>query len=311
MLRISHERFERLDLDEIRRNHPLPDVVGGAGVDLKRAGRELKACCPFHPDKTPSFTIYEGGLRWHCFGGCGGGDVFDFLARLHDVGLREAAEMLTGGAAPSVYIPPLPVDDSPDRTDEARAIWKGSSPVAGTLAEAYLRSRALHLTIPDSIRFSSLRYGSRGPVHPVLVAAVTSATDELIGVQRTYLRSDGLGKLDVDKPKLSLGRVSGGAIRCAPWAAKLVVAEGLEDALSLQQVLGQSVWCAAGASMLPSMAFPAGVRSVMIGGDNDVAGRAAARKAADNFALRGLEAGMFFPLDAKDFNAELMEGSRI
>lgn len=241
---------------------------------------------------------------------CGGGDVFDFLARLHDVGLRDAAEMLTGGTAPTVYVPPLPVDHGPDRTEEARAIWAASSPAAGTAAEAYLRSRALTLPIPESVRFASLPYGSRGKEHPVLIAAVTSANDEVIGIQRTYLRADGLGKLDVEKPKLSLGRVSGGAIRLAEWPAKLIVCEGLEDGLSLQQVLGQAVWVAAGASMMPSMGFPAGVRSVMIGGDNDDAGRAAARKAAESFALRGLEAGMFFPLHAKDYNAELMEGAR-
>jgi len=308
MLRISRERFGPLDLDEIRRSHPLPAVVG-AVVKLVRAGKELKACCPFHADRSPSFTIYEGGQRWHCFGGCGGGDVFDFLARLHGVGLRDAAEMLTGGTAPTVYVPPLPVDDGPDRTDEARAIWAASVPAPGSLAETYLRSRALTLTIPESVRFTSLRYGTRGREHPVLVAAVTSANDELIGIQRTYLRADGLGKLHVEKPKLSLGRVSGGAIRLATWAAKLIVCEGLEDGLSLQQALGQATWVAAGASMLPAMAFPAGVRSVMIGGDNDDAGRAAARKAADSFALRGLETGMFFPLDAKDFNQELMGGA--
>lgn len=306
--RISRETFERLDLDDIRRSHPLPEVVG-AVVQLKRAGRELKGCCPLHDDRSPSFTIYSGGDRWHCFGCGAGGDVFDFLSQLHGVGLREAAEMLTGGNLPSVFIAPLPVDDGADRVAEAKAIWRAAVPAAGTLAEAYLRNRGLTLPIPASIRFTSLRYGSRGSEHPVLVAAVASADNKLCGIQRTYLAADGKGKLAVEKPKLSLGRVSGGAIRLAPCAASLVVCEGLEDGLSLQQVLGRATWVAAGASMLPSMVFPAGVQSVAIGGDNDEAGRNAARKAADNFAHRGIETRVFFPLDAKDFNAELMEGA--
>lgn len=311
MLRIDRERFEPLDLDEIRRAHPLPGLVG-ASVKLIRAGKEYKACCPFHNDKSPSFTIFDGGLRFYCFG-CGvGGDVFDYLARQHGVGLRDAADMLTGGNLPSVHIAAPANDDAEatDRIEEARTIWRSAVPAAGTEAEAYLRFRGLHLPIPDSIRFARLKYGTKGQEHPVLVAAVASADNKFTGIQRTYLAPNGSGKAKVPKPKLSLGRVSGGAIRLAPCAASMIACEGLEDGLTLQQELGRATWVAAGASMLPNMIFPAGVRSVAIGGDNDEAGRLSARKAAENFAFRGIEARVFFPLDAKDFNAELMEGSR-
>jgi phage/plasmid primase-like uncharacterized protein len=57
------------------------------------------------------------------------------------------------------------------------------------------------------------------------------------------------------------------------------------------------------------MRFPDDVHEVAIGGDNDVPGRAAARKAAEAFASRGLTCRMFFPVSAKDFNSELMEGA--
>ena len=298
-----------LDLDAIRRDHPLPSIVG-ASVKLLRAGNEFKACCPFHADKSPSFTIFAGGQRFFCFG-CGvGGDVLDFVQRAHGVSLRDAAAMLGGDNLPSIQVAPLPVDDSADRIGEAKAIWRAAVPVKGTLAENYLRHRALHLPIPDSIRFTSLHYGKRGPLHPVLVAAIASADDKLVGIQRTYLNASGTGKAAVPKPKLSLGRVSGGAIRLAPCAASLVVCEGLEDGLTLQQELGQAVWVAAGASMLPAMQFPPGVGTVAIGGDDDDAGRASAMKAADVFALRGIEARVFFPVAAKDFNQELMERAR-
>jgi DNA primase len=297
-----------LDLDAIRRAHPLPAVVG-AVVKLQRAGKEYKACCPLHADRTPSFTIYDGGQRFQCFGCGAGGDVLDFLQQLHSVSLREAADMLTGGNLPSVHIAPLPVDDGADRIAEAKAIWRAAEPAKGTLAETYLCNRGLHLPLPESIRFARLRYGTKGPEHPVLVACIASADNKLIGIQRTYLASDGLGKASVPKAKLSLGRVAGGAIRLAPCAASLIVCEGLEDGLTLQQELGRAVWVAAGASMLPNMIFPAGVRSVAIGGDNDDPGRAAARKAAEAFAHRGIQSRVFFPVDASDFNAELMEGA--
>ena len=306
---LRREPYQPLDLDALRRDHPLPGVVG-AVVKLQRAGNEFKACCPFHADKTPSFTIFAGGQRFHCFG-CGqGGDVLDFVGRSHGVSLRDAAAMLGAGNLPSVHVAALPVDDGADRVEEARAIWRSAIPAKGTLAESYLRTRAINIAIPDSIRFARLRYGKSGPELPLLVAAVASVDDKMVGIQRTYLNAAGTGKAAVPKPKLSLGRVSGGAIRLAPCARSLVVCEGLEDGLSLQQGLGQAVWVAAGASMLPNMLFPPGVRSVAIGGDADDVGRAAARKAAETFAFRGIESRIFFPVDAKDFNDELTQGAR-
>lgn len=298
-----------LDLDAIRAAHPLPAIVG-ASVKLIRAGNEFKACCPFHADNSPSFTIFSGGRRFHCFGCGASGDVLDYMQRAHGVSLRDAAAMLGNDNLPTVHVAAPPVDDGVDRIAEAKAIWRSAVPATGTPAETYLRSRGLHLPIPDSIRFARLRYGAKGAEHPCLVACVASADDKLVGIQRTFLNAAGTGKAAVPKPKLSLGRVSGGAIRLAPCAASLVVCEGLEDGLTLQQELGKAVWVAAGASMLPAMVFPAGVRSVAIGGDADEAGRASARKAAEAFAHRGIESRVFFPVDAKDFNEELMGRGR-
>lgn len=302
---IHREHVELLDLDAIRRDNPLPSVVG-AVVKLQRAGNEFKACCPFHSEKSPSFTIFASGQRFYCFG-CGAkGDVLDFVQRSQGVSLRDAAAMLGGDNLETIEVAPLPADDGRGRSEEAKAIWDAAQPASGTLVETYLRSRAITVPIPDAIRFARLRYGKSGPEYPALVAAVVSAGGAFTGIQRTYLTRDGTGKADVSKAKLSLGRVTGNAIRLAPPAASLVVCEGLEDGLSLQQGLGEPVWVAAGASMLPNMRFPSDVLSVAIGGDADDAGRAAARKAGEAFAMRGMEARVFFPVDAKDFNEQLM-----
>jgi len=303
----SHMRDAEFNsmLTKVRADNPLPQVVG-ASIKLIRAGNELKACCPFHPDRSPSFTIFAGGERFHCFGCGASGDVLDYVQRAYNITLRQAADMLGAGNLPLVQIRPLPSDDGADRVEEAKTIWRSAAPASGTPAEVYLRSRGLHLPIPESIRFARLPYGKKGRQHPCLIAAVASHQDKLIGIQRTYLTASGSGKAAVPKPKLSLGRVGGGAIRLAPGAVDLIVTEGLEDGLTLQQEIGRAVWVAAGASMLPLMLFPAGVRSVAIGGDNDETGRAAAENAAATFAGRGLSTRMFFPVGAKDFNEELM-----
>ena len=293
-----------LDLDAIRISHPLPAIVA-ASVKLLRAGSEWKACCPLHPDRSPSFTIFDGGVRFHCFGCGASGDVLDYLQQLHGVSLPEAASMLTGGDIPKVPVRVLPVEPERDTTAEAVSIWRSAVPAPQTPAEAYLRGRGLHLPIPPTVRFSRLRYGTRGEVHPCLVALVTSAENKPVGIQRTYLTEGGC-KADVPTAKLSLGRIRGAAIRLAPAAAELVVTGGLEDGLTLQQELGRAVWAATGEGNMASMLLPDVVRSVVIGADNDESGESHARRAAAAFSLEGREARIIRPEPGhRNFNAQL------
>ena len=299
-----------IDINAIRAAHPLPVVVG-ASIKLERVGNEFRGCCPFHSDRSPSFTIFANGMRWYCFG-CGAhGDVLDYLQRLHGIGLRQAADLLGAGELPKVNLPALPTDDRADRIEEARERWRAAQPIEDTLAERYLRARGITIALPATLRFGRLPYGRRGPEHPVLLAAVANVDGRLAGVQRTYLNPAGTGKAAVPKPKLSLGRVAGGAIRLAPPSRDLIICEGLEDGLSLAQELQRPVWVAAGASMLPAMQFPRDVRSIAIGGDADDAGRAAAQKAGDAYVARGLAARIFYPQGgAKDWNQMLLEAAR-
>jgi DNA primase len=140
---------------------------------------------------------------------------------------------------------------------------------------------------------------------PTLVAAVSTLSGEVRGVQRTFLRSDPASKASLPggKAKYSLGRVLGGAIRLGPANRSLIITEGLEDGLTIHQQLGRSVWVAAGAGMLPSMQLPACVRAVVIGADNDAAGQVAAAKAAKAFGESGRQVRIMRPEPGyKDFN---------
>ena len=296
----------RLDLDGVRSRHPIP-AVAGAALKLHRAGREWKACCPFHSDRTPSFTVFDSGRRFKCFGCGAAGDVLDFVQRLHGVGLRDAAIMLEGGGIPHMRFTgtTLPAERV-DRCGEAIGLWRAASAADGTPAQAYLKGRGISL-VPPSLRFARLSYGSRDGLHPAIVAAIQSVAGPVQGVQRTFLRSDGVGKLDVPKPKLSLGRVKGGAIRLGPVADELVLVEGLEDGLTLAQALpGASVWACCGTEMLPAVDLPHRVRSIVIAADNDAAGAMAADKAGEAYARQGLSVRIMRPAPAfKDFNDEL------
>ncbi|MBE7518342.1 MAG: toprim domain-containing protein [Thermoflexaceae bacterium] len=84
------------DTDAIRRGHPIADVAAASGLELRQAGGRLTAVCPFHGDSRPSLVLYPASQSYYCFGCGAGGDVIDFLSRLHRVDFREAVALLAG-----------------------------------------------------------------------------------------------------------------------------------------------------------------------------------------------------------------------
>ncbi|MDP2674568.1 MAG: CHC2 zinc finger domain-containing protein [Dehalococcoidia bacterium] len=84
------------DVTSIRQTNPIEEVVARAGVELQPNGQRLLGCCPFHRDGHPSLVVYPRNESYFCFGCGAGGDVIDFVGRLHGVGFKEAAAMLAG-----------------------------------------------------------------------------------------------------------------------------------------------------------------------------------------------------------------------
>lgn len=312
---------------QIRDRFPISGVAIKAGVKLARTGREWKGCCPFHPDKSPSLTIYGDDRRFQCFG-CGAqGDVIDFVMRAYDVKTRGAIGMLDGGALRELEQQRAPAKPKADMRPVAQRIVKESVPIQGTPAAIYLRSRGITIDLPHTLRFARLPppkiegngvLAANGPgLLPTLVAIVTDLAGELVALQRTYLIEDGRKAAtkvtDTDrnpKVKYSLGNVIGGSIQLGPPSASILVCEGLEDGLTLQQGLGRPVWVAAGTSMMPAMIFPPLVRSVVIGADGNAPSEAAAQKAAEAYTASGLSVRIMRPTPPfVDFNDQLMGAS--
>ena len=80
-------------LDELRGRVGLIDVIGRR-VKLTRKGREYLGLCPFHKEKTPSFTVNEEKGFYHCFGCQAHGSVFDFVMETEGLNFPEAVEKL-------------------------------------------------------------------------------------------------------------------------------------------------------------------------------------------------------------------------
>jgi DNA primase len=94
MARIAEEEIERL-----KKEVDLAELVGKAGVELRKAGADLVGRCPFHEDGTPSLVVSPRKGLWHCMGACqAGGSVIDWVMRTEAVSFRHAVELLKGGA---------------------------------------------------------------------------------------------------------------------------------------------------------------------------------------------------------------------
>ncbi len=74
------------------------DIVSVVGryVELQKSGSEFKTCCPFHSERTPSFSVVPDKGIYYCFGCGAGGDAVDFVQQFEGVGFREAVQRITG-----------------------------------------------------------------------------------------------------------------------------------------------------------------------------------------------------------------------
>jgi len=119
-------------LDEIRSRADILEIVGQV-VKLKRTGENWKGLCPFHTEKTPSFTVNPKRNIYHCFGCGAGGDAFSFLMRQERVAFPEAVRTLADRAG--VALP-----DASQRAPEVDGKLEALRRAMALAAEFYTRS---------------------------------------------------------------------------------------------------------------------------------------------------------------------------
>lgn len=266
------------------------------------------ALCPAHGDRKPSLTLRDGdkGLIVKCHSGC---DWRDVKEALRDRGLIDSQHRPQ---------PPNPSEiarrEAEDRAEaekverRALATWNECHPIRGTIAETYLRGRGITCDLPDTLRFHPECWHPTAKRFPAMVARIDGLPR--LAIHRAYLRPDGSGKADVDPPKAMQGAASGGAVRLTQTQGPLVVAEGIETALSLSCGLLRApatVWAALSAPGIAALRLPDGFpHRLTIASDGDQAGREAAHKLAARADSLGWSVSLLPAPEGRDWNDILM-----
>jgi putative DNA primase/helicase len=263
----------------------------------KRNGEGFLCHCPVpshgkrQGDRNPSLSVRDGdsALLVHWFASCDRLDVLDALRRRGLLDVRVDAHSLRTVIHPASH--------EPDPT--ALDVWKAAVSAEGSIVETYLRSRNISLDVPLSLRCGRVMRPDRH-LALAMIAAVQAPTGKIVAVQSTFLTRRGC-KAAVAVPRIAIGALGAGAVRFGKPEGVLGLAEGIETALSAQQLTGVPTWACLGASRMHRVAIPDHVRELHLFGDNDDPGRDAVQRAAyENRERRVLPR---FPSDNyKDWN---------
>ena len=170
-------------IEDLRQRVPLSDIIGKR-VKLTRKGRRFSGLCPFHSEKTPSFSVVDDDGFYHCFG-CGAhGDAISFLRETDGLEFMEAVERLADMAGLAM---PRSTPQDPKVTEQRRAVFDILEATTqffqaaltrddGAVAARYLRDRGLG---EDVLRVYRLGYSPRGGLRAALNAKGFSDADML------------------------------------------------------------------------------------------------------------------------------------
>ena len=279
----------------------LTSALGGRW--FRRYGRATCPAC--HGGRRGNYPLSladapSGALLLYCFRGCAFAEVLDALRGL---GLVDGA---------GTYRPPTREDIARIRAEEeaeavkkaaqAERCWKEAQPIGGTPGETYLRRRGIEGALPETLRFLPACWHPAAKHLPAIVARVDGA--ERAAIHRTYLRPDGSGKAEVDPPKAMLGATRGGAVRLGAGPGPLIVAEGIETALSLPALLAETgpIWAALSTSGMQALRLPETPGEMIVAVDGEEAGREAGRALAQRATAGGWRVRIADPGDGLDFN---------
>lgn len=139
-------------IDEVKDRLDIVEVIA-AYVPLQKSGRNYKALCPFHSEKTPSFVVFPDSQRWHCFGACSeGGDAFTFVMKREGWDFRTALEELARRAGVELRPRTPAQEQAEEEADRLRGLLSAAAQYyhhllrhapEAEVAQAYVAKRGL------------------------------------------------------------------------------------------------------------------------------------------------------------------------
>ncbi len=232
-------------------------------------GTSGTACCPAHDDSTPSLSISPGRktVLLHCFAGC---DFIDIIRAVRTEGALQQGRL----PANETERPVLVRDYAP----LARKFWAEAHDLYGTLGERYMLGRGLIGPWTD-LRFhprTPFGAGRLAVYRPAVLGAVRD-NGGLVAIHRIAIDPQTAKKaVDLENPKLTLGKPKRGAARLFKAGRTLGIAEGIETAKSAARMLGIPVWAALGNERFPLIDIPFDVTRLVLLPDRGAAGQRAA-----------------------------------
>lgn len=267
----------------------LKRIVDAMGGVLTEGGRRALIRGPGHGPADRSVSLLEtedGRVLIHCFSPRD--DWRAVRAELADLDLLDESEQDEHASASEPVVRLQGEQRDEDRRARVLRLWEESAAVAGTVGERYLRARAIEGELPglDVLRFhprmTSLDDRER---RPALVAGLVNNDGVLEGIQVTLLTAHGAAKAALTTPRRTIGKLMGHYVRIDAPGDVLIVAEGLETALSARRALGAGAWAFLSAENLAQFEPPPVIDKLIIAADHDEAGLAAAARLKQRVAI--------------------------
>lgn len=184
-------------LDSILARTDIVEIIS-SHIPLKRAGRNYKALCPFHHEKTPSFTVSADRQIYHCFGCGAGGNVFNFLQKYERMEFRETVEFLAKKAGII-----LPAKEK--KNDSSAGIFSRLYAV-NELAAKFFQASFISAAGHSARKYLLARGINEETIRSCRIGYAPDKWDALI----SHLRDKNIGLQLIEKAGLILPRESGG-----------------------------------------------------------------------------------------------------
>lgn len=257
--------------------------------------------CPAHADSTASLSVRVGerAVLFHCFAGCTAEAI---------MGALRSGKIL----APADHDPGQRQEGKADLNKVALAVWRHAEPFAGTLADRYLRTRAI-VPVGINARFDPRCQCGAGAAKAYAPALIVPIEEDagVVAIHRTFLQPDGRWKADMEEPKRMLGNPGVGAVRWGgiPTDRILRLAEGVEDAASVMNLLGDGlfVWPVLGIERYQAVAIPESVHTVVIYSQHGAEASRAIARATPHLTANGRQLVVKPPPHDGDWNDLLRE----